>query len=101
MNAPAALLDRLGPLRDAWSRVVAVTGKELKQLKRDRITFGMVFGLPLMQVLLFGYAINMDVRHLRAVVVDDARTQGSREWVQDLEATQIIDIVERVDSVRE
>ena len=97
MNA----LPRTDALRDGWSRVLAITGKELKQLRRDRITFGMVVGMPLMQVLLFGYAINMDVRHLRAVVVDDARVQGAREWVQDLEATQIIDIVERVDSVEE
>jgi len=85
----------------ALARVLAITGKEFKQLRRDRITFGMVVGMPLMQVLLFGYAINMDVRHLRAVVVDHAGTQLSREWTQDLEATQVVDVVARVGDARE
>jgi len=97
MNA----FDRFTPLMDAWSRVLAITGKEFKQLRRDRITFGMVVGMPLMQVLMFGYAINLDVRHLRAVVVDLSHTQLAREWVQDLEATQVIDVVTRVGSVGE
>lgn len=85
----------------ALSRVLAITQKEFKQLRRDKITFGMVVGMPLMQVLLFGYAINMDVRHLRAVVVDQAQTQLAREWVQDLEATQVIDVIARVGAVSE
>jgi ABC-2 type transport system permease protein len=89
------------PLLDALSRVLAITGKEFKQLRRDRITFGMVVGMPLMQVLLFGFAINMDVRHLRAVVVDQAQTQLAREWLQDLAATQVIEPVARVGSVAE
>jgi ABC-2 type transport system permease protein len=102
MSALRAMLSSdPAPLRDALSRVLAITGKEFKQLRRDRITFGMVVGMPLMQVLMFGYAINMDVRHLRAVVVDQSRTQLAREWTQDLEATQVIDVVARVASVAE
>jgi ABC-2 type transport system permease protein len=100
-----ALAARLAHLLDAHAaplaRVFAITGKEFKQLRRDRITFGMVVGMPLMQVLLFGYAINMDVRHLRAAVVDQAQTQLAREWVQDIEATQVVDVVARVGSVDE
>jgi ABC-2 type transport system permease protein len=36
----------------------------VRQLARDRVTFGMIVGVPLMQIMLFGYAINFDVRHL-------------------------------------
>ncbi len=96
-----ALAARLAPLADAFARVWAITDKEFKQLRRDRITFGMVVGMPLMQVLLFGYAINMDVRHLRAGVVDQSHTQLATEWVQDLEATQVVDVTYHVGSVPE
>ncbi len=52
------------------SRMAAITGKELKQLSRDRLTFGMVVMLPLIQLLLFGYAINTVVRNVPIAVVD-------------------------------
>jgi ABC-2 type transport system permease protein len=63
------------------SRLGAIIKKEVRQLRRDRLTFGMVFGLPIIQILLFGYAINTDVRHLRAAVADQADTNLSREFV--------------------
>lgn len=75
------------------SRLGAIIRKELRQLGRDRLTGGMVVGLPLMQILLFGYAINTDVRHLDAAVADQANTHLSREFVQRLEETQVVDIV--------
>jgi len=74
-------------------RVGAVVGKEIRQLSRDRLTFGMIVGIPLFQILLFGYAINLDVRHLRAGVADQATTQLSRQLVADVEASQVVDIV--------
>ena len=46
--------------------------KEDDQLSRDRLTFGLIVGIPMMQMLLFGYAINFDVRDLKAAVVDEA-----------------------------
>ena len=76
-------------------RVGAVVGKEIRQLSRDRLTFGMIIGIPLFQILLFGYAINLDVRHLRAGVADQATTQLSRRLVADVEASQVVDIVAR------
>jgi ABC-2 type transport system permease protein len=71
-------------------RIYAVLLKELRQLARDRVTFGMIVGIPLMQILLFGYAINFDVRGLRAAVVDEAGTSASRALVGDLAATGVI-----------
>lgn len=74
-------------------RILAIVRKEVLQLRRDRLSFGLVFGVPMMQLLLFGYAINQDVRHLHAGVADLAGTQRSRAFVADAQATQVFDIV--------
>ncbi len=84
-----------GDKRQALSQVMllrlfAITSKEVRQLARDRLTFGMIVGIPLMQILLFGYAINFDVRDLNAAVVDEAKTSHSRALVADLQATGVI-----------
>jgi len=54
--------------RFSLARTRAVLLKELIQLRRDRLTFGMLFGVPLMQLFLFGFAINFDPRHLPTAV---------------------------------
>ena len=73
-------------------RLWAVTVKEVRQLVRDRLTFGMIVGIPLIQILLFGYAINFDVRDLPTHVVDRAETSLSRELAGDLAASQVLTI---------
>ena len=83
---------------NSLSRVVAILRKEVRQLRRDRLTFGMVVGLPIIQMLLFGYAINTDVRNLRSAVADQSGTHLSRQYVAELAQTQVVDIVERVDT---
>ena len=75
------------------SRLGAIIRKEVLQLRRDRLTAGMIFGLPIIQILLFGYAINTDVRDIRSVVADQAQTHLSREFVAALGQTQVTDIV--------
>jgi len=82
-------------------RVAAIAGKELRHLRRDKLTIGMVAGVPLMMTMLFGAAINQDVRHLRAGVADLAGTQAARWLAADAQATQVIDIVARAGSARE
>ena len=52
-------------------RLLALTWKEFLQLKRDRLTLRMIVMVPLMQTLIFGYAINFDVKHLKTVVLDE------------------------------
>ena len=71
-------------------QIFAVMWKELRQMARDRMTVAMMIGIPSMQLLLFGYAINPDVRHLPAAVADMANTAGSRALVQDMFATDIV-----------
>ena len=83
------------------SRLMAVTRKEVRQLRRDRLTFAMIFGMPMMQILLFGYAINTDVRNLTTAVADESNTHLSRELVAQLRETQVIDIQQRVASAAE
>lgn len=84
-----------------FSRLMAVTRKEVRQLRRDRLTFAMIFGIPLMQIILFGYAINTDVRNLRTAVADEANTHLSREFVSRLDATQVTAIQTPVATVAE
>jgi ABC-2 type transport system permease protein len=74
----------------------AIAWKELIQLRRDRMTLGMVAGLPIMQLLLFGYAINTDVRHIPLVVFDQDGSADSRDLARTLEATRFYDVVGNV-----
>ena len=82
-------------------RILAIVRKEVRQLRRDRLTFGMIVGIPVIQLLMFGYAINMDVRHLDAAVADMSGTSASRQVVMDLSQTQIINVVRQVGSADE
>jgi len=82
-------------------RLRAVAKKEVRQLSRDRVTFGMIVGVPLMQITLFGYAINYDVRNLATVVQDGANTSMSREFVAQLRATQVVQVTYTTNSSAE
>lgn len=82
-------------------RTGSVARKEIRQLLRDRLTFGMIIGIPLLQITLFGYAINTDVRHLRGGVADLAATQRSRMLIADAQASQVIDVIRSVDTAEE
>src|SRR5262245_52790081 len=79
---------KLRPLVIAW--------KELLQLRRDRLTLGMTVMMPLMQLLLFGYAINTDVRHIPTVVFDQDVSAESRDLARSLEATGFYTLVGQV-----
>ncbi len=92
---------RAEKLRAALRRVRAVASKEVRQLARDRVTFGMIVGVPLMQILLFGYAINFDVRHLATAIYDEAHSSMSREFIAQLRATQVVEITHIADSAGE
>ncbi|SFT91663.1 MULTISPECIES: ABC transporter permease [Pseudomonas] len=73
-------------------RLGAIILKELRQLRRDRLTFVMIAGVPLLQLVLFGYAINMDVRGINAAVLDQANTVNSREIIAELGSSQVLDL---------
>lgn len=82
-------------------RIGAIAGKEFRQLLRDRPTFGMIVGIPLLQIVLFGFAINLDVRHIHAGVADLADTQLSRQFIAAAQASQLVDVIVRAESAKE
>ena len=78
--------------------------KEFIQMRRDRLTFAMILLLPAIQLALFGYAIQTDVRHLKTVVLDESRTAESRALVTVIANTGNFDIIAHVsnrDAIRE
>jgi ABC-2 type transport system permease protein len=72
--------------------VAAVATKEFRQLVRDRLTLGFIIGIPSLQLMLFGYAINLDVRHVPSAILDRAGTALSRRLIAELAATQTFDL---------
>lgn len=72
-------------------RIGVIAWKELRQLRRDRPTLAMMAVLPVMQLLLFGYAINTDVRDIPMVVYDQDHSAASRDLARSLEATGFYD----------
>jgi ABC-2 type transport system permease protein len=81
------------------NRLLALTWKEFLQLKRDRMTLRMIVMVPLMQTLIFGYAINYDVKDLKTIVLDESRSYESRELVAKMTATGYFDVLGNVDSL--
>lgn len=77
-------------------RIQAIFFKELVQLKRDKMTFGMVIMIPLVQLMLFGYAINTNIRHIPIAVVDYSQTTISRILLQTVTATQVVTITHQL-----
>ena len=78
----------------SWTRFVAVLAKEFVQMRRDRLTFAMIVGVPILQLVLFGYAINADPKALPTAVVDHDRSVFSRSLVQAIANTGYFRVVE-------
>ena len=77
----------------SWSRWLGIVGKEFIQLKRDRLTFGMIVGIPVIQLILFGFAINSDPKHLPTAVLDADRSEFSRSILAGLKNSDYFEFV--------
>ena len=86
---------------NALNRMKAVMVKEIRQLSRDRITFGMVVMIPLIQLLLFGFAINTDVRNIPVAIVDQSNSVAGRMIVESVKVTQVIEVKRQYSSPQE
>jgi ABC-2 type transport system permease protein len=71
----------------SWSRWVGIIVKEFIQLKRDRLTFGMIIGIPVLQLILFGYAINADPKRLPTAVLSADASPYSRSLVAAMQTS--------------
>ena len=71
----------------SWSRWVGIIVKEFTQLKRDRLTFGMIIGIPVLQLILFGYAINADPKRLPTAVLAADSSQYSRTLLSAMQTS--------------
>jgi len=73
-------------------RLKALLVKEFIQMRRDKLTVIMMLIMPVIQLLLFGYAINTDVKHLSTIVFDQSLQQDSRDLLSSLAASEYFDI---------
>jgi ABC-2 type transport system permease protein len=87
--------------RLSWGRFMAVLAKEFIQMRRDRITFAMMIGIPIMQLVLFGYAINSDPRHLPTLIAMGDSGPVSRAVISAMEHSSFFDFRGTVGSAAE
>ena len=85
----------------SWNRFLAILIKEFRQVRRDRLTFGMMVGVPIVQLILFGFAINSDPKHLPLALIDGDRSEFSRSFVAGLENSAYFEITRRAAGARE
>jgi ABC-2 type transport system permease protein len=81
----------------SFSRWLGILLKEFIQLKRDRLTFGMIVGIPIIQLLLFGFAINSDPKHLPTAIVMADPGPFARSYVAAMQNSDYFKIVGSVD----
>ena len=87
--------------RFSFARVMAVLVKEFVQIRRDRLTFAMMVGIPILQLTLFGFAINNDPKALPTAVLSNDHSEFSRSFIAALENSAYFRIVKRVESEAE
>lgn len=76
-----------------WRRIAAITRKEIIQIRRDPRSLLLVFLMPVIQLLIYGYAVNLDVKHVPLCVYDRDGTQDSQDLLKHFQATDYFNIV--------
>lgn len=85
----------------SWTRIFAVLMKEFVQLSRDRLTYAMILALPIVQILLFGYAINSEPRHLPTAVLVQEDSVFARSTLSAIRNSDYFELTRVVRSPRE
>ncbi|MDH3291725.1 MAG: ABC transporter permease [Gemmatimonadota bacterium] len=80
------------------TRLLAISRKELLQLRRDARSLYLAFILPLVLLVLFGYAISFDIRNIRMAVLDQSRTPESRELIESFAGSGYFSVVEHLET---
>ena len=86
------------PGRFSVSRWWSVVCKEFLQLRRDRLTFAMIVGIPIVQMTLFGYIINNDPKHLHTGIIDADRSHITRSFISAMKNSAYFDFVDELPS---
>jgi ABC-2 type transport system permease protein len=86
------------PLSFNFARFVAIIRKEFIQMRRDRLTFAMMFGIPILQLILFGFAINMDPKNLPVAVLAADNSPFARRFIHAMENSGYFQIAHHVES---
>jgi len=79
-------------------RIIAIAKKEVRQLKRDTRMLYVLFVFPFVLLILFGYAINFDVHHIKMVVYDLDKSENSRDFINRLTSSNYFDLIGYIDS---
>jgi len=95
------MLENFKILHFSWARLLAIIMKEFIQMRRDRLTFAMMVGIPIMQLILFGYAINSNPKYLPSAVLTTDYSAYTRAFVQGLENTLYFKIDHAVNSEKQ
>src|ERR1700732_4811385 len=101
VQAPNPRGDTGEPSFGFWRRSVAMVIKEFIQLKRDRVSFAMIVMIPVMQLTLFGYAINTTPRNLPTAVLLQEESDLGRSILKALENTSYFHFTQEVHDVTE
>ncbi len=83
------------------ARLRAIAHKELIQVRRDMLSLAILLGMPAALLLLFGFALTLDVEHVPLAVVDQDRTPASRRLIDDFARTDVFDLVARPATAKE
>ena len=80
-----------------FNRIAAITLKELHQLKRDKKMYPLLFLVPIIQLVIFGYAATFEIKHTPSGILDQDRTLLSREYVESFAHNGYFDMRYHVD----
>jgi ABC-2 type transport system permease protein len=85
----------------SFRRFHAIIGKEFVQMRRDRITFAMMIGIPILQMVIFGFAINSDPKHLPTVILTADNSVFSRTIVAAMQNSGYFKVIKTVTTEKE
>jgi len=85
----------------SFRRFYAIIGKEFVQMRRDRITFAMMIGIPILQMIIFGFAINSDPKHLPTVILTADNSVFSRTIVAAMQNSRYFKVIQTVTTEKE
>ncbi|HXX46194.1 MAG TPA: ABC transporter permease [Candidatus Acidoferrales bacterium] len=85
----------------SWRRIVAIAHKEILQIRRDPRSLLIILVIPLVQLFIFGYAVNLDVKHVPLCIYDQDGTQASQDFLKHFQATDYFNIVRLADNYKD